>query len=172
MPVLAPVNLFWWDNSLNLLIFEPLELSAMVGKLQTPFPAVSSNSQKPLGPFKHERKHSQVHSLLKARGVGIAGPRAKYPDTKTPDVPTTVSSVLSRSRATNTTTSTSFRDSLPSCSQCWGASLTALSMVRTGLRVFSSRFLGRSCYTCSSSAAFTVEGEVCPDQWYSLLNKK
>ena len=40
--------------------------------------------------------------------------------------------MLSRSRATNTTSSTSFRDSLPFFSNRWGASKTVLSMLRAG----------------------------------------
>lgn len=104
--------------------FEPLSLSAMVSKLQTPFPAVSSTFQQTL---------CEVHSLLKALSMCAVGAQSKLPQHKGPDVPTTVSSMLSRSSATNTTTSTSFRDSLPSCSHRLGASKTVLSMVRTGL---------------------------------------
>lgn len=47
---------------------------------------------------------------------------------KAPDVPTTVNSMLSRSRATNTTTSTSCRDSLPSISNRRGAPRTTWNM--------------------------------------------
>lgn len=143
MPVLAPVNHFWSDNlwislSLNPWSFQQWLASFRLHFLPSPpiprnFWAVSSMKGNIL---------KSIHSWKLERWV-LLGPEQITPNTKTPDVPTTVSSVLSRSRATNTTTSTSFRDSLPSCSQCWGTSQTALSMVRTGLRVFSSKVLGK-----------------------------
>lgn len=115
----------------------------MASKFQTPFLAVSSISQPPLCVFQCRRKHALVHSRLKASKVCTTCPGQTTLSAEAPDVPTTVSSMLSRSKATNTTTSTSFRDSLPSCSHRRGASQTALSMVRTRLGRLSSRFLGK-----------------------------
>lgn len=168
IPVLVPVYLFWSDTPESPYFWTPgtfsndCQASDSISCCLLQFPETSGSFQ----------AWQSIH-CWKLEGWVFLGPEQIIPDTKTLDVPTTVSSVLSRSRATNTTTSTSFLDSLPSCSQCWGASLTALSMVRTGLRVFSSRFLGKVLWQCRlSSAAFSVEGEVCPDQWNSLLNKK
>lgn len=130
-----------WHSGLGLLFLpgtsEPVfvwtsgVISLKLDSLQALLPTAPSNSQQLPWLFHMKNWTSQLNDEIKQGTCCLLWPKADTPSAqKAPDVPTTVSSMLSRSRATNTTTSTSCRDFLASFSNCWGAPRTTWNMAR------------------------------------------